>query len=100
MKISLFFWVLHLTLEPMLAYADSPPQGLNGKVGVNFATWARKGDMPSVADRTYTHGVTGGISLHLLHWKPVSPQLELLFTPRGTGWRLVGSTRASSISII
>lgn len=88
MKYLLLIVLFFVALQP--AYADSALMDIGGKSGVTFATWARTGDMPTVLDRTYAPGFTGGASLHLRRWKPVSPQFELLFTHKGSGQEIDG----------
>jgi hypothetical protein len=89
----LFFSILVLILQPTNSYADSLLQGLSGKIGINFAKWARTGDVPSIFDRAYKPGPIAGASLHLRNWEPVSPQLEFLFASRGSEVEIEGRSQ-------
>jgi hypothetical protein len=64
---------------------------VGGKAGLNFANIMRDPPSPDVK-RTYRYGLTAGASLQLLYLEPVYPQMEILFTNRGTDAKIDGQT--------
>jgi hypothetical protein len=63
---------------------------VGGKAGLNLARFKPEGLPPGFAERTYKLGVAAGGSLQMRQWNHFAPQLEVLFTQRGTGAELDG----------
>jgi hypothetical protein len=81
---------LMVVLAVQDAHAESPRLEPGAKAGLNFSKWSRTSVTPSILDRTYKHGFTGGIHLHLPWWPHISPQAEILFTSRGSAGEIEG----------
>jgi hypothetical protein len=63
---------------------------VGGKGGLNFAELLVEPSGPPTRKRLYRPGFSVGSHVQLQYWRPLVPQLEILFTNRGTNDELEG----------